>query len=38
MDSLLRPLLEAPPVLVYLVCGTLIFLKTALLARTSSPS
>ena len=31
MDSLLRPLLDAPPLVVYLVCALLITAETALL-------
>lgn len=38
MDSLLRPLLESPPALVYLVCGALIFLETALLPGIVLPT
>jgi len=38
MDSLLRPLLDAPPLVVYLVCGLLITAETALLPGIVLPT
>ncbi|MEV6879904.1 DedA family protein [Amycolatopsis sp. NPDC051128] len=38
MDSLLRPLLDAPPSVVYLVCGLLIAAETALLPGIVLPT
>ncbi|WP_328448769.1 MULTISPECIES: DedA family protein [unclassified Amycolatopsis] len=38
MDSLLRPLLDAPAVLVYLVCGLVIAAETALLPGIVLPT
>jgi membrane-associated protein len=38
MDSLLRPLLDAPPAVVYLVCGLLIAAETALLPGIVLPT
>lgn len=38
MDSLLRPLLDAPPLVVYLVCGLVIAAETALLPGIVLPT
>ncbi|MEV6646174.1 DedA family protein [Amycolatopsis sp. NPDC051371] len=38
MDSLLRPLLDAPPLVVYLVCAVLITAETALLPGIVLPT
>ncbi|WP_410596650.1 DedA family protein [Amycolatopsis sp. lyj-23] len=38
MDTLLRPLLEAPPVVVYLVCALLVMAETALLPGIVLPT